>query len=89
MSATLGQIGHSLAAAGFVILALIYLKWGQWGRPGYAFLAASLITAAWAAATLAQPWLSGLPYLVDLLHHAASFAWLLFLWLLISLLART
>src|SRR3546814_11751689 len=58
--------------------------WGRWGRQGRAFLFATLLTAAWAGTALAVPWPLRPPYLVDLLHHAASLAWLLFLWILIA-----
>src|SRR3546814_16667128 len=58
--------------------------WGGWGRQGRACLFATLLPAAWAGTALAVPWPLRPPYLVDLLHHAASLAWILFLWMLIA-----
>lgn len=84
MSSAVGHLGYIAAFGGYVSLALIYVLWGQWGRQGFAFLLATVITAAWAAAALAPIWPPGLPYLVDLLHHMASLAWILFLWMLIA-----
>jgi putative PEP-CTERM system histidine kinase len=79
-----GQIGYLAALAAYVALALIYILWGRWASQGHAFLLATLMTAAWAGAALVSPRPLGLPYLVDLLHHAASLAWILFLWMLIA-----
>ena len=84
MTFSFGQIGFTAAFAGYIGLALIYALWGQWARQGYAFLLATLMTALWAGAALLAPWPSGLPYLVDLLHHTASLSWVLFLWMLVA-----
>lgn len=78
------QIGYIVAFAGYVGLALVYAFWGRWARQGYAFLLATLLTAAWAAVAAFEPSLAGLPSLVSLLHHLASLAWILFLWTLIA-----
>src|SRR3546814_2670770 len=84
MTSAVGQIGYIAAFGGYVGLALTYALWGRWGRQGRAFLFATLLTAAWAGTALAVPWPLHPPYLVDLLHHAASLAWILFLWMLIA-----
>ncbi len=78
------HIGYITAFGAYVALALVYVLGGRWGRQGYVFLAATLATAAWAAAALAAPWPTGLPGLADLLHQAASLIWILFLWVLIA-----
>ncbi|HTO64636.1 MAG TPA: XrtA/PEP-CTERM system histidine kinase PrsK [Bradyrhizobium sp.] len=79
-----GNIGYIAAFAGYVGLALVYAVWGRWGRQGYAFLLATLLTAAWAGVSAIDLWPMGMPYLADLLQHAASLAWILFLWMLIA-----
>lgn len=83
-----GQVGFIAAFVGYVGLALVYIFWGRWAHQGYAFLLATLTTAAWAGLAAAAPWPLELPYLVNLLHHAASLAWILFLWMLIALSAE-
>ena len=88
MISTIGQFGYVAAFAGYILLALIYIVRGRWGIQGYAFLIATLLTAAWAGVALETPWNVALPHVADLLHHAASLAWILFLWLLISLSAE-
>lgn len=86
MFSSLEQIGYLAALAGYIGLTLVYVLWGRWARQGYAFLAATLLTVGWAAAAVAAPMpLLVRPPLVDLLHHAASLAWILFLWMLIAL----
>jgi putative PEP-CTERM system histidine kinase len=82
------QIGYIAAFAGYMALAVIYIMWGRWGWPGRAFLLATILTAAWAGVALEAPWRAYLPFVTDLLHHAASLAWILFLWLLIALSAE-
>ena len=88
MDISFEQIGYLAALAGYLALALVYAVWGRWALQGYAFLLATLLTAAWAAAALVSPWPPDLPHLVNLLHHAASLAWILFLWLLVALSAE-
>lgn len=78
------EIGYILALAGYTGLALIYVFWGNWGRQGYAFVLASLLTAAWAGVAAFDPWAGSLPHLAELLQHAASVAWIFFLWILIA-----
>src|SRR5439155_14873248 len=82
------QIGYIAAFAGYMTLAVIYIMWGRWGWPGRAFLLATILTAAWAGVALEAPWRASVPFVTDLLHHAASLAWILFLWLLIALSAE-
>lgn len=79
-----GNIGYLAALAGYLGLALFYVFWGRWARQGYAFLLATLLTAAWAGAAAVDHRSMSLPYLADLLHHASSLAWILFLWTLIA-----
>jgi putative PEP-CTERM system histidine kinase len=78
------EISYVVALASYIALALIYVFWGHWGRQGYAFLLATLLTAAWAGVAAIGPALLGMPHLPDLLHHLSSLAWVLFLWTLIA-----
>ena len=78
------EISYLVALAGYIVLALIYVFWGHWGRQGYAFLLATLLTAAWAGVAAIDPAPLGMPHLPDLLHHVSSLAWVLFLWTLIA-----
>jgi putative PEP-CTERM system histidine kinase len=84
MATTLGLSAYIAAFASYAALALFYIVRGRWGGQGYAFLFATLLTAGWAAVGWAMPWPTSLPHLVDLVHHAASLSWILFLWLLIA-----
>jgi putative PEP-CTERM system histidine kinase len=84
MAITIGQSAYIAAFASYAVLALIYIVRGRWGWQGYAFLFATLLTAGWAAVGWAMPWPTSLPHLVDLVHHAASLFWILFLWVLIA-----
>ena len=84
MASTIGQSAYIAAFASYAVLALIYIVRGRWGGQGYAFLFATLLTAGWAAVGWAMPWPASLPHLVDLVHHAASLSWILFLWVLIA-----
>ena len=88
MITTVGQLGYVAAFAGYILLALIYIVRGRWGSQGHVFLIAALLTAAWAGVALETPWNTALPHVADLLHHAASLTWILFLWLLLSLSAE-
>lgn len=85
MIASFEQIGYAAALAGYVGLTLVYVLWGRWARQGYAFVAATLLTVGWAGTAGVAALLLVPPPLVDLLHHAASLAWILFLWMLIAL----
>ena len=78
------EISYVVALAGYVLLTLIYVFWGHWGRQGYAFSLATLLTAAWAGVSATGPAPLGMPHLPDLLHHLSSLAWVLFLWTLMA-----
>jgi putative PEP-CTERM system histidine kinase len=80
----LSEIGYIVAFAGYIGLALVYAFWGHWARQGYAFLLATLLTAAWAGIAAKNPWPILLPNLADVLHHFASLGWILFLWTLVA-----
>lgn len=84
MTSIVGQLGYIAAFAGYVALSLIYIIRGRWGVQGHVFLFATILTAAWAGVALETPWHPSLPNLADVLHHAASIAWILFLWMLIA-----
>ena len=85
MLVSLGLVGFTLAFAGYLVLALIYVLVGRWGWQGYGFLLATLLTAGWAGMAAAGAWWPQFPpYLADLLHHLSSLAWILFLWLLLA-----
>jgi putative PEP-CTERM system histidine kinase len=88
MTSDIGQFGYVAALTGYVVLALIYAVRGRWGSQGYVFTLATLLTAAWAAAGWASFWPASAPLLIDSAHHAASLAWILFMWLLVALSAE-
>ncbi|WP_193369787.1 XrtA/PEP-CTERM system histidine kinase PrsK [Pelagibius marinus] len=88
MTTAFDQLGYIATVGGYLALALIYVLWGRWAWPGHAFVLATLITAAWAGAALLYPLPPELSSLVSLLHHLASLAWVLFLWMLIALSAE-
>ncbi len=85
MTSDIGQFGYIAALTGYLILALTYVLRGRWGAQGRAFLLAVLLTAAWAATGWAPFWPLLSYRLTDLIHHASSLAWILFMWLLVAL----
>jgi len=84
MTISPSEISYIAALAGYIVLTLIYVFWGHWGRQGYAFVLATLLTSAWAGIAAFGPAPLGLAHLPDLFHHLSSLAWVLFLWTLIA-----
>ena len=85
MELLVGYIGFSAAALAYLGLAIYYLLRGRWGGHGPYLLAASLLTAAWAAVSLlGHDVIPRYPGTALALRHLAMLAWVWLLWHIVA-----